>query len=125
MKPTSGKKPPKPSFAQNVRDTFLGLAGKIPPTPPEEVARLLKRGAVLLDVRTGIEKRKNPVPGAINIPILKLKDHLDELPAGKTFVAFCLRGGRAERARKMLEANGIKAVNGGGYKAILKIVDGR
>jgi rhodanese-related sulfurtransferase len=68
--------------------------------------------------------RKNPVPGATNIPLLKLEGQLSELPRGKTFVTFCLRGGRAERARVMLEADGRKAINGGGYKNVLKILDG-
>jgi hypothetical protein len=48
---------------------------------------------------------------------------LSELPRNKAFVTFCLRGGRAERAKNMLEANGRKAINGGGYKSVLKILD--
>lgn len=123
MKAKSVPDSPKKGFVQNLRTTILGLRGKLPVSPPEEVAKWIKKGAVLLDVRTGIEAKKNPVPGATNIPLLKLKGQLADLPRGKTFVTYCLRGGRAERAKGMLEANGLKAINGGGYKAILKILE--
>jgi len=114
---------PKKSFVENLRTTILGLRGKLPVSPPEEVAKWIKKGAILLDVRTRIEVRNNPVRGATNIPLLKLKDELSQLPRDKAFVTYCLRGGRAERAKNLLQANGLKAINGGGYKAILKILE--
>jgi phage shock protein E len=114
---------PKKTVVENLKTTVLGLRGKLPTAPPEEVAKWIKKGAVLVDVRTRIEARKNPVPGATNIPMLKLEGELSELPRNKAFVTFCLRGGRAERAKNLLQANGRKAINGGGYKSILKILD--
>ena len=114
---------PGQKLIRNLKTTVLGLRGKLPMPPPEEVAKWIKKGAVLLDVRSLVEVKKNPVPGATNIPLLKLEGQLSELPRGKTFVTFCLRGGRAERAKNLLEANGRKAINGGGYKSILKILD--
>ena len=114
---------PGSKLVRNVKTTILGLQGKLPMPPAEEVAKWIKKGAVLLDVRSKVEVKKNPVPGATNIPLLNLEGQLSELPRDKAFVTFCLRGGRAERAKKMLEANGRKAINGGGYKSILKILD--
>ena len=93
--------------------------------PPEEVAKLLEKGAVLLDVRSRIEERIGMAPGAMNIPLLKLKSHLKELPKDRVIVTYCGTGGRAAKAVEILEANGFKAANGGGYKAILKILEGR
>jgi phage shock protein E len=113
----------KQKLIRNVKTTILGLQGKLPMPPAEEVAKWIRKGAVLVDVRSKLEVRKDPVPGAINIPLLKLDDELSTLPRNKTFVTFCLRGGRAERARVMLEANGRKAINGGGYKSVLKILE--
>ena len=114
---------PKNAFIKNLRTTILGLRGKLPVSPPEEVAKWIKEGAILLDVRTRIEVRNNPVPGATNIPLLQLKGELSKLPRDKAFVTYCLRGGRAERAKNLLQANGLKAINGGGYRAILKILE--
>jgi phage shock protein E len=121
-KKTAAERPGQ-KLIRNVKTTVLGLRGKLPMPPPEDVAKWIKKGAVLLDVRSKLEVRKNPVPGATNIPLLKLEGQLSELPRDKAFVTFCLRGGRAERAKNMLEANGRKAINGGGYKSVLKILD--
>jgi rhodanese-related sulfurtransferase len=91
--------------------------------PPEEVAKLIKNGAFVLDVRSKIEGKIAIAPGAKNIPLLRLKSHLNELPRDRTIVTYCGTGGRAAKAVEILEANGFKAVNGGGYKTILKILE--
>lgn len=122
MKSKTAADRPRKTFVENLKTTVLGLRGKLPTAPTEEVAKWIKKGAVLVDVRTRIEARKDPVPGAMNIPLLKLEGELSVLPRDKTFVTFCLRGGRAERAKNLLQANGLKAINGGGYKSILKIL---
>jgi phage shock protein E len=90
--------------------------------PAEEIAELIKNGAFILDVRTKIEARKGIAPGAINVPLLRLKRHLDELPHGKTIVTYCGTGERAGKAMDILESAGFKAVNGGSYSGILKIL---
>jgi rhodanese-related sulfurtransferase len=54
-----------------------------------------------------------------------LKSRLKELPRDRTIVTYCGTGGRAAKAKEILEANGFKAVNGGGYKAILKILESK
>lgn len=92
--------------------------------PPKEVATLLKGGAVLVDVRSRLEAKLGMVPGATNIPLLRLKSYLKELPRDRTIVTYCGTGGRAAKAVDILEANGFKAANGGGYKAIRKILEG-
>ena len=122
MKSKTAPDRPKKTFVENLKTTVLGLRGKLPTAPPEEVAKWIKKGAVLVDVRTRIEARKDPVPGAINIPLAGLGGELSGLPTGKAFVTFCRRGGRAERAKNLLEANGRKAINGGGFKNVLKIL---
>lgn len=90
--------------------------------PPEEVAQLINKGAFILDVRTMMETKKGIAPGAVSIPLLRLKRHLDELPRNKNIVTYCGTGERAGKARDILEAAGFKAFNGGGYDQILKIV---
>jgi len=90
--------------------------------PAKEVAGLIKAGAFVLDVRTVSEARKGIAPGATSIPLLRLKRHLDELPRRKTIVTYCGTGGRAGKAKDILEGAGFKAVNGGSYSGILKII---
>ena len=93
--------------------------------PPAEVAKLLKAGAVLVDVRTKLEAKTGMVPGATNISLGRLKSHLKELPRDRMIVTYCGTGARAAAGLQILEANGFKAANGGGYKAILKILEGK
>ena len=122
MKSNTAPNRPDKTLFEKLRITVLGLTGRLPTPPPEEVAKWIKAGAVLVDVRSQFEARKDPVPGAINIPLAGLGGELSGLPTGKAFVTFCRRGGRAERAKNLLEANGRKAINGGGFKNVLKIL---
>jgi rhodanese-related sulfurtransferase len=101
---------------------FLGT-GTRSITPESEVGELIRNGAYILDVRLALEARKGMVPGAKNIDMLFLGRHLDELPRDKTIVTYCKTGGRAGKARDILDKNGFKAVNGGAYETVLKIVE--
>jgi len=88
----------------------------------KEVAELIKKGAIVLDVRTMLETRKGIAPEATKIPLLRLKGHLDDLPKNKTIVTYCGTGERAGKAKDILEAAGFQAVNGGSYAGILAIL---
>ena len=90
--------------------------------PPDEVAKLIKKGAFLVDIRSKLEARKGMAPGATNIPLSTLKRQMNDLPRNRNIVVYCGTGGRAGKAKELLEAKGFKAFNGGGYKDVLKIV---
>ncbi len=89
---------------------------------PEVVAELVKEGALLVDVRSRIGAILGMVPGATNIPLSVLKRHMDELPRDRNIVLYCGSGGRAGKAKQVLDAKGFKAFNGGAYKDVKKIV---
>ncbi len=77
-----------------VRNKMDGVAVGL---PPAEVKRKLDAGepVFLLDVRSPAEVAQVAIPGAVNIPLGKLRDRLDELPRDKEIVCFCkisLRG---------------------------------
>ena len=54
--------------------------------------------------------------------MFRLNRHLGELPRDRTIVTYCKTGGRAGKARDILERNGFKVINGGSYETIRKIV---
>jgi len=87
--------------------------------PPAEIASFIASGAFILDVRTKMEAKKGMARGAVNIPLLRLKHHLDELPRDKMIVTYCGTGERAGKARDILEAASFKVSNGGSYDTIL------
>ena len=90
--------------------------------PPEAVAKLIKAGAFLVDVRPKIGAKMGMAPGATNISLFTLKRRLHELPRERKIVLYCHSGASAAKAKEMLDALGFKAFNGGGYKDVLKIV---
>ena len=56
---------------------------------PDLLARLAADELVLLDVRPYAEYQAAHLPQAISIPLDELQERLDELPPGKTIVAYC------------------------------------
>ena len=82
---------------------------------------MISNGACILDVRTALEAKKGIAPGATNISLLQLNRRLGELPRDRMIVTYCQTGGRAGKARDILERNGFKVINGGSYETIRKI----
>ncbi|MFT4234534.1 MAG: rhodanese-like domain-containing protein [Microbacterium sp.] len=69
-----------------------------------------RRGTPLIDVREVHEYEAGHVPGAINLPLSTLGEHLDELP-DEPFDVICELGGRSAQAASALEARGHDATN--------------
>jgi len=55
-----------------------------------------------LDVRTPGEYKSGHVPGAKNIPVQALAEHLAEVPKDKKVFVYCESGVRSTRATQML-----------------------
>jgi len=72
---------------------------------------------LLLDVRTRGEFDRGAIPGAVNIPIDELRDHLSEIPVDRELAVYCQVGLRGYLATRVLMQHGYRVVNlGGGYK---------
>jgi rhodanese-related sulfurtransferase len=67
-------------------------------------------GIPLIDVREPWEFAEGRVPGAVNLPMSTLGEHLDELPDG-AFDVICKVGGRSARVVEALAARGFDATN--------------
>ena len=75
------------------------------------VQQLRERADVpLIDVREPDEFAAGHVPGAVNLPMSTIGEHLDELPDG-AFDVICQAGGRSARVVQALEARGHDATN--------------
>jgi rhodanese-related sulfurtransferase len=75
------------------------------------VQQLHERESVpLIDVREVEEFAAGHVPGAVNLPMSTIGEHLDELPDGP-FDVICQAGGRSARVVQALEARGHDATN--------------
>ncbi len=74
--------------------------------------------SIFLDVRDKAELRlQGMIPGAIHIPLNKLRDRIDELDKNRTYLLYCASGHRSYFAHRTLRNNGFKTLNfSGGFK---------
>lgn len=94
------------------------INGKVNPVYWREVRDRNTEETFLLDVRTPDEYALGTLPGAYNIPLDELREHLTELPHDKTIYIFCAVGLRGYLAYRILAQNGFKNIRNlsGGLK---------
>jgi phage shock protein E len=90
-----------------------------------KVKDALRKGAVIIDVRTAHEFDSGKVQGSINIPIDRLDINIERIRGfKKPIVLCCSSGGRSEKAAGILKRSGIKDVyNGGSWTRVLRMVN--
>ncbi|MBU1927152.1 MAG: DsrE/DsrF/DrsH-like family protein, partial [Gammaproteobacteria bacterium] len=72
---------------------------------------------LLLDIRTRTEYKNGTIPNAINIPLSKLREELNQLDKNKKIIVFCKSGPRAHNACRILMQKGFDCRNlSGGYE---------
>ena len=81
-----------------------------------DVAKLVKEGAVIVDVRTKSEYQAGHIDGSWNIPLDNIKKEVMSLSQlNKPVVTVCRSGNRSGMAKSILTAAGIEAYNGGAW----------
>lgn len=91
------------------------LHGTTPTIQWHQLQHELANGRILVDVRTATENAAGAIPGAINIPVDELREHIADL-AGQQVVVSCQVGQRGHTATQILRGHGIDVVNlSGGY----------
>jgi phage shock protein E len=86
--------------------------------PAEEARRLLREGALVIDVRSPAEFNSRHLPGAINMPLGELRAEITrQVPdKDKVLLLHCLSGTRSGMAKQQLKQMGYaKAFNLGPY----------
>ena len=79
---------------------------KVLQASPREVASMIARGATVIDVRGGTEWEAGHLPGAQNIPLGYLTEHMTELPSDRPLVVQCQSGRRSIIAASLFQASG-------------------
>ncbi len=77
-----------------------------------------KDNVMLIDTRTSEEFSFGTIPGAVNIPLDELRNHLSDIPKDRQVVVFCAVGLRGYLALRILAGRGYTNVRNliGGYK---------
>lgn len=75
---------------QQVVRLYMDGQDDLAPVTFKELRRLMREDDVtVLDVRPVDEYRKGHIPGAVSMPIPKLKRRLREIPKGRQVIAYC------------------------------------
>ena len=94
---------------------------------PEIARAYLKRGAKVIDVRSEAEFQEKHLPGAVNIPLNRLRDDIGRLAPEKdqAILLHCLSGGRSGIGKSILKKMGYRnAFNLGSYGRAARILAG-
>lgn len=97
----------------NTLKNFLGIEPKV------DLAKLVKQGAVILDVRSKGEYYGGHIKGSINISVDSLSSNLNTLKKDIPIITCCASGMRSASAKLILKSNGFSDVhNGGGWMSL-------
>ena len=89
-----------------------------------EIQEYLKKGAVVIDVRTIAEYEEGHVEGSKNIVLNTIPVRVEEIKAlGNSFIAVCRTGARSGQASQFLNDNGLDVINGGPWQDVAQFVD--
>lgn len=97
--------------------SFLGFGNN-------KIKDALRKGAVVIDVRTPQEFDSGKVPDSINIPLDRIAANPERIKNMNRPVIFCCASGaRSGNATSIMKQKGLKEVyNGGSWYSILKIL---
>jgi phage shock protein E len=94
----------------------MGLRKQLLGEPDREtIARLVREGATILDIRTPEEYAQGHVPNALHIPLDLLLQNLPAIPKDRPIVTCNADDALSATAAEMLQAHGFTAYDGGGW----------
>ena len=90
----------------------------------ENIKAFLKKGAVVIDVRTIEEWNDGHIKGAKHIVLQTIPEYVEELKSSETsYIAVCKSGGRSEQAAQFLRSQGLDIINGGPWQNVAQFID--
>jgi len=98
--------------------SFLGFGN-------DSLKDALRKGALIIDVRSAAEFDRGRIPGSINIPIDRIDINSKRIMAMKRPVVFCCNSGdRSRQAIRMMKARGMQDVYyGGHWERLMRVVN--
>jgi rhodanese-related sulfurtransferase len=83
-----------------------------------DLAKLIKEGALIIDVRSKGEFASGHAKGSINIPLEQIADNASKLKKHPNIITCCRSGNRSGMAKRTLEAKGLNVTNGGTWQNV-------
>lgn len=90
-----------------------------------DIKEALKKGAVIIDVRTAQEYDNGRVPDSINIPVDRVASNAERIMHfGKPVIFCCASGIRSRTARNIMKQKGMKDVYAAGsWEKVLRMLN--
>lgn len=85
--------------------------GTVERLTPEQAQAKVKAGALILDVRTPLERQEAKIPGSQALPLDRLAAEWEKLPKDREIICQCRSGSRSATAARFLAAKGFKVYN--------------
>ncbi|WP_452228041.1 MULTISPECIES: rhodanese-like domain-containing protein [unclassified Lacinutrix] len=99
----------------------MGLLDSLFGNKNDKIKELQSRGAIIIDVRSKGEYSQGAIPGSKNIPLQVITGKISEIKKlNKPVITCCASGMRSGSAASILKAQGIEAINGGGWLSLSK-----
>lgn len=93
-------------------------------TLDDNLPALIRKGAVILDVRTTSEYESGHIAGSVNISLGEIRRRYVELDKNKTYITCCSHGMRSLKVESLLKERGFRHVyNGGAWSDLEKTVE--
>ncbi len=93
--------------------------------PPVDYVELLKRGAIIVDVRTPGEYAQGHIKGSMNIPLDSIRSKVAEFKSkNKPVITCCRSGARSGSAKSILTDAGVECYNGGAWNTLDSMLAG-
>lgn len=90
----------------------------------DEIQEYLKKGAIVIDVRTIAEYAEGHVKDSHNIVLDTIPMNIDKIKSlGDSFIAVCRSGARSGSATQFLSDEGLDVINGGPWQNVDQFID--
>ena len=83
----------------------------MPRVTAKEAQEMLRAGAVMIDVRTPLERKMGKIPGSQGLPLAELAKRWESLPKDKPIICQCESGSRSQQAAEFLASKGLQVYN--------------
>lgn len=85
------------------------------------IKEYLKKGGIIIDVRSPEEYADGHIKQSVNIPLDLLESNIQKLDKSKPIITCCAAGMRSNSAKNILKDHGFtEVVSGGGWKSLQK-----
>jgi rhodanese-related sulfurtransferase len=91
--------------------------------PSEDLGRLVREGATIVDVRPDEEYQEGHIQGALHVPVGELLQRLHQIPKDRPVVTCNAADANSAVAMEILQPHGYRAYDAGAWTTLRKMLE--